>query len=444
MPQTGSNPGAVGTVKTIQAAEAAFDRLIPDSVPGGPIGVAVSGGGDSMALLTLIHSWARERSIAVVAATVDHGLRGESRAEAEAVGAHCDMIGVPHTVLTANLEARIGNLPAAARDARYALLADWSRAQGCGSILLGHTEDDVAETLLMRLARGSGIEGLAAMRESWDDLVDQSRRFRWLRPLLGLRRADLRMVLEARGVSWSEDPTNEDPTYVRVKARQALEALAPLGLDVETLATSARHMRRQRQVLEHAMVSLSVTARKWGGFGEAWLDPASLAAATDDTALRLLADTVQRVSGARYRPRFAPLEAALEAILQGNAGLTLSGCVIRSSKKRAGDAVLISREPAGVAGRVALMDGAVFWDQRWHIGAPDASAGTMVGALGEAGLQALRDARDWVATTDWAAAPQVVRLTTPALWSGEGRLISAPLACYLPELAHIRAICAEK
>ncbi len=138
------------------AVFAELDRL----VPGGTPGVAVSGGGDSTALLIIAVRWAGERGRGIAAATVDHGLRAESAAEAAGVAAHCARLGIPHQILRAgNLRDAGGNLSAAAREARFALLGDWARAQGLSAVLLGHTMDDQAETVMMRLARGSGAEG---------------------------------------------------------------------------------------------------------------------------------------------------------------------------------------------------------------------------------------------------------------------------------------------
>jgi tRNA(Ile)-lysidine synthase len=223
----GDNAGDVAA-----AVFAELDRLVPAKKPSGEppaLGVAVSGGGDSTALLVIAARWAHARGHAISAATVDHGLRAGSAAEAAGVAALCARLGIPHETLRAgNLRDAGGNLAAAARDARFALLGGWARAQGLSAVLLGHTMDDQAETVLMRLARGSGAEGLSAMQA-----VLERAGVVWLRPLLGARRAALREVLRAEGISWVEDPSNEDAQYDRVKARQALAALAPQGIDVE-------------------------------------------------------------------------------------------------------------------------------------------------------------------------------------------------------------------
>jgi tRNA(Ile)-lysidine synthase len=408
------------------------------------LGVAVSGGGDSTALLILAVRWARARGHTISAATVDHGLREGSAAEAASVAALCARLGVPHeTLRTGNLRATGGNLSAAARDARFALLGSWARVQGLSAVLLGHTMDDQAETVLMRLARGSGAEGLSAMQA-----VLERSGVVWLRPLLGARRAALREVLRAEGagggIAWVEDPTNDDTQYDRVKARQALAALAPLGIDAEGLARTAWHLQRQRRVLERAMQALARRARIWGALGEVRLDVAAMAEDEPDTALRLLADSLVRVSGADYRPRFRALSGVLDGLLSGqSAGTTLSGCLIRPGSGANSQSVLICREPDACEPMLPLLAGETVWDRRWRVTArgawPAMSCPPLfqLGALGEQGLAALRASADsgtWREPAAWASAPRAVRQTTPAIWLGNGvevpELLVAPLAGY--------------
>ena len=187
-------------------------RLAPD----GRLGVAVSGGSDSIALLRLVRDWStgpggrRE----VCAVTVDHGLRAESASEASIVARICAEWGVAHTIVRAQDLSGAANLQAAARDARYRLMAGWARREGLSAVAVGHTMDDQAETVLMRLGRGAGAEGLSAMAASRDWLGT-----RWLRPLLGVRRDALRAYLKEREIGWLDDPSNDDPRYERVRAR---------------------------------------------------------------------------------------------------------------------------------------------------------------------------------------------------------------------------------
>ena len=310
-------------------AGAALARLCP----GGPVGVAFSGGGDSTALLLLA---ARHAPGRVEAATVDHRLRADSGAEARAAARLAAAQGLAHEVLVWRDAPGRGNLQAAAREARLALLGDWAARRGLSAVLLGHTLDDQAETVLMRLARGAGADGLSGMAEA-----RRSAGTLWLRPLLGLTRAELRGWLAELGAEWIEDPSNADPRFERVRARRALEALAPLGIDAAGLAATADRLRAQRLVLEEAADALAARARRWEGAQSARLDRAALADAGRDTALRLLRETLMRVGGAARPPRHAALARALDAALAGHPGLTLAGCRIRGD----GAAVVIDRAP---------------------------------------------------------------------------------------------------
>ncbi|MGB3147286.1 MAG: tRNA lysidine(34) synthetase TilS, partial [Paracoccaceae bacterium] len=207
-------------------AERLTDLLREKMTPGRDkrLGVAVSGGGDSMALLHLLADWRKAGGPELLAVTVDHGLRPEAAAEAGFVADHCLGLGIAHETLCWTGWDGRGNLPDQARRARYRLIVGWARRHGLARVALGHTLDDQAETVLMRLLRGSGVDGLSAMA---DCRVEAGIAF--CRPLLSVQRQDLRHYLTARSVPWLEDPTNDDPDYDRVKARQALATLAGLG-----------------------------------------------------------------------------------------------------------------------------------------------------------------------------------------------------------------------
>jgi len=175
----------------------AIDRLLRHFVgspfqahPAQHIGVAVSGGSDSMALLDLLCHWGEEEGVRVSAATVDHGLRVEAKAEAARVAAFCVARGIPHDILIWDGWNGTGNMQAEARSARFELLAEWSRIRGIDVVALGHTSDDQAETFLMRLARKSGVDGLAGMSR---DITRHGIRF--VRPLLRQSRLALQDYL---------------------------------------------------------------------------------------------------------------------------------------------------------------------------------------------------------------------------------------------------------
>ncbi len=279
------------------------------------LGVAISGGGDSVALL---HA-AVAAGLNVVAATVDHRLRPGSRAEAEGVAALCARLGVPHDILTwEGASPATGNLQGGARAARYGLLADWAKARGLVAVAVGHTRDDQAETVVMALARAGGVDALAAMPARW-----QIAGVVFLRPFLALSRADLRDWLAARGEAWVEDPSNTDPRFERVRVRRAMAALAEAGVGPAALARTATIMAEVQSALAvqtEAAMRLVVP----DGHGVT-LPLDQLAALPAEVRRRLLAACLTRVADRRDAPRGAALARLTERLLAGGGG-TLHGC----------------------------------------------------------------------------------------------------------------------
>ncbi|MDR5654069.1 tRNA lysidine(34) synthetase TilS [Xinfangfangia sp. LG-4] len=367
----------------------------------GPVGVAVSGGGDSVALLHL----AVRAGIAVQAVTVDHGLRAEAAAEAAEVARACAALGVPHDILRWQWDGR-GNLQDAARRARQALIADWARGRGLGAVALAHTADDQAETLLMELARRAGVDGLSGMAE-----CRRAAGVDWLRPLLGVTRAALRGWLAAEGIGWADDPTNADPRYARVRMRRALAGLGPVGIDAAGLSAVAGHLQAARAALAwHA----EAAARRIAGVeaGDVVIDRAALAALPDETRRRILRAALVWIASAEYGPRAPALARAEAAALAGRAA-TLAGCRLLPGGPR----LRITREARAVAATVTPTD--ALWDGRWRFEGPH-SNGLTLRALGPAGL---------AACPDWRAGglPRASLLAAPAVWRGEV-LVAAPLA----------------
>ena len=215
-------------------------------VPGERLGLAVSGGPDSLALLLLAHG-ARAGEFDV--ATVDHGLRRESAAEAALVASLCETLGVAHTTLRIDWpEHPTSGTQEKARKARYRALARWAGERSFGTVLTGHHRDDQAETLAMRLARGAGVRGLAAMRPS--AAVPGCPSLRLVRPLLDWSRDELRAVCASAGVTPVQDASNEDERFERVRIRAALASSE--WLDAAALARSAANLDRADEALDWA------------------------------------------------------------------------------------------------------------------------------------------------------------------------------------------------
>ncbi|KGJ06725.1 tRNA(Ile)-lysidine synthase [Paracoccus halophilus] len=390
-----AEPGPVAAV-----VHAALDRLAGD-FPG--LGIALSGGGDSTALMHLAHDWARRSGLTLKAVTVDHGLRPDSADEARQAGMAAAALGISHDTLVWSREGG-GNLMAAAREARLRLISDWARRHGLDAVLLGHTLDDQAETLLMRLGRGAGIDGLSGMVP-----LRRSHGLCWLRPMLAVSRADLRDWLRARGVTWVEDPSNQNRDFDRIRTRKALAAL---DLPARQLAQSAENLAMARDALQHFAAQAAQGARvragaldlPWDAFRDA---PAEI-------RRRLLVAGLRFVTGADYPARREQVLHALDA-LPGGARLTLDGVIAETG----GGFLRMIREPAAAArSPEARPDAAgnAVWDRRWRL--RGLRPGWVVRALGYDLLPGLGWRGAGLGRDELAAGP--------GIWAGT-ELVAAPL-----------------
>ncbi|MFW6077589.1 MAG: tRNA lysidine(34) synthetase TilS [Hyphomicrobiales bacterium] len=301
------------------------------------VALAVSGGGDSMALMWLATEWAKhtQQPPRLTVLTVDHGLRAASAREAAWVIEQARALGLAAEVLQWHGEKPTTGVQARAREARYDLLTGWCAANGAGALVTAHSLDDQAETVLMRLARGSGVDGLAGMRPSRQD------RLAILRPLLGVSRVRLRSTLAAAGLAWIEDPSNRDPRYERVRWRNTLAGLAQEGLAPAMIALSARRLERARQALEHATSRLEDHAVAHEA-EHATFRLAAVQGEPEELVVRLLRRLIMRYGTGGEAPELAALERLSAWMSDGvSGGRTLAGCRISRRK----DAVRISRAP---------------------------------------------------------------------------------------------------
>lgn len=379
------------------------------------LGVAVSGGSDSMALLDLMAWHAADKGFEVRAVTVDHGLRPEAKAEAASVAAFCGARGIRHDILHWKEWDGTGNLQARARKARYGLMVDWALREDVGWIALGHTKDDQAETVLMRIARRSGVDGLAGMPSRFKrDGVTM------IRPLLQTERNVLRNYLRDRGIGWCEDPSNEDDTFERVRARKAMTCLSGIGIDADTLATVADNAEAARWALDHYAwreVSENGIVREDRGdliLPERFLTPKHKV--PTEVGRRLLIAALRWVTGAEYPPRRSAF-LGIDAGLMDADRHTVGGCLISRIKaeRPLDNSLRISREYNAVKDLRGPTD--QVWDGRWCLDGPHAPD-LEIRALGEA-----------VKDTIWreTGMPRASLMATPAVWRGDD-LVSAPVA----------------
>jgi len=371
----------------------------------GGIAVAVSGGGDSMALLHVMSRWAHKVGVQLWAVTVDHGLRDEAVAEAEAVADFCDDIWVAHETLRWTTWDGHGNVQAQARTARYKLMADWAAENGIETIILGHTLDDVAETFVMRLARKAGIDGLALM-----DRVFSRHGLVWHRPLLTVQRNQLRDYLKRNAVAWIDDPSNENVDFERIRVRKALAHLAELGVTLPVLHHSGMAVRQARDALEHYA---RAEAERYISTHDGDLVLADVAHLPVEMKRRLFAKAIGWVGGLGYPPRATTLQHLNEGlVLSGTA--PAAGCLV----VKEGTALRIMREPNAVRMTVCKTD--EIWDGRWSLSGPHADD-LRVRALGEG----IASCPDWRET----GLPRASLMASPAIWRGDV-LVSAPIAGY--------------
>jgi tRNA(Ile)-lysidine synthase len=314
-------------------------RLFADLKDAAALVLAVSGGPDSLALMVMAARWRRatKRGPRLIAITVDHALRRESAAEARAVKALAKRLNVEHHTLRWSGAKPSTGVPSAARDARYRLLARLSRELGTVHVLTGHTRDDQAETVLMRLSRGSGLAGLGGMARAIrrDGIV-------LVRPLLDVPKSRLVATVRQAGVAFADDPTNRDLTYARARLRAVMPALAKEGCDARNLARLARRLARANLALD-AVADAAERGMLQFDRGTLRSDFAADAffAAPEEIRLRLLIRAIDRAGyeGPAELGKVEALLHALDAAWQSDARharlkQTLAGAAISVGRAR--------------------------------------------------------------------------------------------------------------
>lgn len=383
---------------------ARLDRLGPfERAP--RLAVGVSGGADSLALALLADAWARRRRGTIAALTVDHRLRPESAAEARQTGEWLAARGIAHQTLVWTGPHPRSDIQAEARAARYRLLEGWCAEHRCLHLLTAHHVEDQAETFWLRLARGSGLDGLAGI-----SAVTERAHCRVLRPLLDVPPERLRARLRCEGQAWIEDPSNRNAEFGRVRVREASALLASEGLSAERLQETLRHLGRARQALEAGTSALLARAVTVHPAGLAWVDAEAIRRAEPELGLRTLAAVLATIGGTDYPPRLERLERLREALERDDLerGRTLGGCRL----VRTGARLLVCREVAAVEGHLALSPGRTYlWDGRFRIEVANTCPnGVTAGALGQDRRELPPEALGRLRTLPGLARPNLVAL----------------------------------
>ena len=290
------------------------------------VAAGVSGGADSLALVLRLKEIGRK----VVALSVDHGLRAESRAEAEYVARLMNEAGIEHHILTWQGEKPTAAIEAEAREARYRLLAEWCKEHKIKYLAVGHHRRDQAETFLLRLQRGSGLYGLSGMLP-----ISERNGIMVIRPQLEDDPEDLRNYLRAKGIAWVEDPSNQCLDFQRVKMRKFLPELErQIGISEARLANTAKILARSREYIESVVTNcIDNKVRCYGrhifSFADGWL-----ARLHEEIAYRVLAELLCRCADLDYAPEAEEILHLLAEMKKSFKGATLGGCEIFVAQKR--------------------------------------------------------------------------------------------------------------
>jgi tRNA(Ile)-lysidine synthase len=399
-------------------ADDEIDRIFAPLADAPLIALAVSGGADSLALLVAVDRWRRRggKKPSVVVLTVDHRLRKGSHNEALAVQRIARARGIKAGVLTRQGTRPSSDIEAAARGARYRLLVDACREARATHLVVAHHRDDLAETFLLRLKRGAGVFGLAAMRPSLP-LGDVT----LVRPFLRVPRARLTATTAAAKLTPVDDPMNADPRFDRARMRGLLPMLAAEGIDPAQLADTAMRLAEAAEAIDVAATALLAEAVEADAIAVGWLTVAPFAAAARAVLLRALWRLLVAVGGDDYPPRHDRLASLADALLahggRGRFKRTLAGVVIEWRGGRFGFYREGGREGLPT---LPMRPGATFiWDHRFEVTAGKTTpAGVTIGPLGEEDRREIGAAAGTHAAGALAAIPVLRR---------KGRIVAAPL-----------------
>ncbi|MEO0618112.1 MAG: tRNA lysidine(34) synthetase TilS [Pseudomonadota bacterium] len=436
------------SLAVLPIGDSEVDALFSDLGSSKTVVIAVSGGRDSLALVGLLKVWVDRRRAAgkkppdLHSVTVDHGIRPEAGDEAQHAAAVSAQIGIPHTTLTLDLSPATNAADPIsqnqARNARYEALCEHAIRIGADALVTGHHLEDQAETLLMRLARGSGVRGLAGMKahRSIRDTTDVASGVTLYRPLLGVSRKRLTATLEAAGIDWCDDPSNDNPTYERARIAAAQDTLDQIGLTKTSIFRTATRLRDADDALDwttrHALQDIPELRAAWHEAAWAVVPQATFSDWPTELAVRALEYLLTAVGGTTAASRTEPLS---RSRLEGLAArirsrtpftVTFAGCRLAATELR----LEVFREPGRDGLPIARLkrDGPTVWDARFVMTGP-----TTIGDQGCAyafaslekdarfDVEALRAAKQ--ADTVFASQPRHAALALPLVIAADALIV---------------------
>jgi tRNA(Ile)-lysidine synthase len=408
-------PSAATEPLTASAFATLMQPFVPVSLR---LAVAVSGGPDSMALAWYVHNWTAVHQGDLRAFIVDHGLRPDSASEATATQQQLARIGLKAEILRWEHPPIASRIHLLARKARYRLLIEACQRHAITDLLLAHHQDDQAETILMRLAKGSGVDGLAGMATQ-----NTVHGLRLLRPLLHVPKDRLIAACQAAQMRYISDPSNGSSQFARGRLRRVMPLLATEGLTIDRMIDLAARAADVKAALDYYTLDFLRISSHRDDAGTLRIDLDKLRTAQTTIAQRAVQTCLQTFNAQRYPPEHASLLLLVEALLalKPMTPRTLHGCLVSRTTTQA----VFMREEAAIADHATLHDGErVQWDNRWHVllMASDPSLSYTIRPLGNQP----HDVVDSLAPGLRRKIPQGrARATLPALWQG-AKLVKIP------------------
>lgn len=307
--------------------------------------VAVSGGSDSLALTLLLQEFCKKHHLELIAVTIDHKMRKESSSEAKRLQKKLSKLGINHQILTSNITKPTSNIEANLRQMRYDLLHQFCRQNNIKLVFLGHQLNDLAENFLIRLFRGSGIDGLAAISE-----ITDFKNIKLIRPLLDFSKDELEQYLTKRKVTWFNDSSNQDEKFLRNKIRKFISSLPNHHLINQRVKAATLQIDESKKIIDDLIIEKAKEMLEFKPYGYFLLNYKKLASCNKNLGLKILAMVLIEISGDIYKPRLAKLENFYHSITNQklknhHKAKSFYGCI---SEKYDDDHLIIYREKQAI------------------------------------------------------------------------------------------------